>query len=226
MEPDSWDRPAGTSRRHFGAIQSRFDSFLGFEDVEAGEDDARTEFPCPYCGEDFDMAGLCHHITDEHAFEAKTGVCPICEARIGMDILDYVGHITIMHGHFLKVHRRRRLHRGSSMSHSALSQLKKELREGQLQTLLGGSSYMTPAPNTAPDPLLSSFMYKSPSTASFKDALLQTSDSKSAEKNKTTTKKNVESVEQSLSEKEQKERARRSSFVQELVLSAVFADDS
>ena len=42
--------------------------------MEIGEDDFRTELPCPYCGEDFDMSGLCHHITDEHAVEAKTGV--------------------------------------------------------------------------------------------------------------------------------------------------------
>lgn len=117
MEAESWNRPAGSSRRHQNALQSRFgeqfcassccgfrlflglgwcrpscnrgnrivasysrfdstgsDAFMGFEDVEIGEDDSRTEFPCPYCSEDFDMAGLCHHITEEHTVEAKNGV--------------------------------------------------------------------------------------------------------------------------------------------------------
>lgn len=36
--------------------------------------------------------------------------------------------------------------------------LRKELREGALQSLLGGSSYMG-TPNCEPDPLLSSFIF-------------------------------------------------------------------
>lgn len=56
------------------------------------------------------------------------------------------------------VQRKRRLRRGGT--NSSLSVLKKELREGNLQSLLGGSSFMLPSSiNTEPDPLLSSFMY-------------------------------------------------------------------
>ncbi|CAA6661986.1 unnamed protein product [Spirodela intermedia] len=164
MDAESWNRPAGSSRRHQNALQSRFDR----------EDDSRTEFPCPYCSEDFDMAGLCHHITEEHTVEAKNGVCPICEVRVGMDILDYVGHITMMHGHLLKISFLS--FSRSPMPHSTLSLLKKELREGHLPSLLGGSSYTASASNTAPDPLLSSFMYNSLATNSFKDVQPQTSD--------------------------------------------------
>ena len=36
--------------------------------------------------------------------------------------------------------------------------LRRELREGALQSLLGGSSYVTSS-NSEPDPLLSSFMF-------------------------------------------------------------------
>lgn len=43
-------------------------------------------------------------------------------------------------------------------SHSTLSLLRKELREGNLQSLLGGSSCVVSSTSTAPDPLLSSFI--------------------------------------------------------------------
>lgn len=41
--------------------------------------------------------------------------------------------------------------------------LRKELRDGSLQSLLGGSSYLVSSSNTTePDPLLSSFIFNSP----------------------------------------------------------------
>lgn len=43
-------------------------------------------------------------------------------------------------------------------SHSTLSLLRKELQEGNLQTLFGGSSCILSSSNVAPDPLLSSFI--------------------------------------------------------------------
>ena len=45
-----------------------------------------------------------------------------------------------------------------SGSHSTLSLLKRELREGNLQSLFGGSSCIVSSSNAAPDPLLSSFI--------------------------------------------------------------------
>ncbi|GMP63853.1 hypothetical protein CsSME_00025371 [Camellia sinensis var. sinensis] len=43
-------------------------------------------------------------------------------------------------------------------SHSTLSLLRRELREGNLQSLFGGSSCIVSSTNAAPDPLLSSFI--------------------------------------------------------------------
>ncbi|GFQ04718.1 protein dehydration-induced 19 [Phtheirospermum japonicum] len=43
-------------------------------------------------------------------------------------------------------------------SHSTLSLLRKELREGNLHSIFGGSSCVVPSSNVAPDPLLSSFI--------------------------------------------------------------------
>lgn len=43
-------------------------------------------------------------------------------------------------------------------SYSTLSLLRRELREGNFQSLLGGSSRMVSSTSAAPDPLLSSFI--------------------------------------------------------------------
>lgn len=45
-----------------------------------------------------------------------------------------------------------------SGAHSTLSLLRKELREGNFQSLFGGSSCIVSSSNAAPDPLLSSFI--------------------------------------------------------------------
>ncbi|XP_042484210.1 protein DEHYDRATION-INDUCED 19 homolog 3-like isoform X2 [Macadamia integrifolia] len=157
MEPDSWSgRPSAASKRYQAALQSRSDLYMGFEEID-GDDDTRAEFPCPFCSEDFDIVGLCCHIDDEHPLEARNGVCPVCAMRVGMDM---VGHITMHHGHFFKMQRKRRFRKGGS--HSTLSLLRKELREGNLQSLLGGSSCVVSSSNTAADPLLSSFIYNLP----------------------------------------------------------------
>ncbi|KAJ6807701.1 protein DEHYDRATION-INDUCED 19-like protein 2-like isoform X1 [Iris pallida] len=98
MESDSWTR---FSKRHQSALQSRYDLYLGFEDAAGGDDEPRAaEFPCPFCGDDFDIVGLCCHIDEEHPAEAKNGVCPVCAARVGMDM---VAHITMQHGNFFKI---------------------------------------------------------------------------------------------------------------------------
>lgn len=52
--------------------------------------------------------------------------------------------------------RKRKSRKGGS--HSTLSLLRKELREGNLQSLFGGSSCIVSSSNVAPDPLLSSFI--------------------------------------------------------------------
>ncbi|CAN1219674.1 Protein DEHYDRATION-INDUCED 19 homolog 3 [Linum perenne] len=109
----------------------------------------REEFPCPFCSDYFDIVGLCCHIDDEHP------VCPVCAMRVGVDM---VAHITLQHGNIFKIsffHRKRKSRRG----HSSLSLLRKELREGNLQSLFGSSCIVSSSSsNAAPDPLLSSFI--------------------------------------------------------------------
>ncbi|XP_020087286.1 protein DEHYDRATION-INDUCED 19 homolog 2-like isoform X5 [Ananas comosus] len=157
MEADSWSRLSAAASKRL--LQSRYDLYLGFEEVDGEDDESRAEFNCPFCAEDFDFVGLCCHIDDEHHVEAKNGVCPICAERVGMDL---VGHMTMQHGSYFKLQRRRRFRKASTGSHSLLSLLRKDLRDGNLQALLGGSSCTAAPSAVAPDPLLSSLVYNLP----------------------------------------------------------------
>eukprot|EP00262_Sarcandra_glabra_P006714 TRINITY_DN19208_c0_g1_i1.p1 TRINITY_DN19208_c0_g1~~TRINITY_DN19208_c0_g1_i1.p1 ORF type:complete len:224 (-),score=36.08 TRINITY_DN19208_c0_g1_i1:271-942(-) len=221
MDSDSWSSRFSASKRHQYTLQSRSDLYLGgFEEIDGGDDEIREEYPCPFCSEDFDIVGLCCHIDDEHPVEAKRGVCPVCGTRVGMDM---VGHIAMQHGNFFKMQRRRRSRKGSSGSHSTLSLLRKELREGHLQSLLGGSSSLVSSLNIAPDPLLSSFIYNSPVEDALRNVQPHAMDEGTSIK-RSSDEKLVESVEPCLSEKDHKEKTQRSEFVQQLFLSTILDD--
>ncbi|TKY72542.1 DEHYDRATION-INDUCED 19-like 7 [Spatholobus suberectus] len=216
MDSDSWisTRLSSSSRRY----HSRSD--LHVEESE-GNDDFRAEFLCPFCAEDYDVVSLCCHIDDHHPLQAKNGVCPICGKKVGMDL---VGHITTQHGNFLRVQRRRRVRRGGSAS--TFSILRKELPEGALQSLLGGSSYIASS-NTEPDPLLLSFMFNpvvtdesvsAPPRPSIEDALVKESSKDGFLERKP--------QQLQLSEEDQVEKARRFEFVQGLLMSTILDDDN
>ncbi|KAJ3669472.1 hypothetical protein LUZ60_011422 [Juncus effusus] len=98
MDSDSWSHRLSSSSRR--ALRPRFDMLLGYEDMDLGEEELKAEIPCPFCGEELDTLELCFHIDDEHPVEAKNGICPICVARVGADL---VGHITIQHANFYKI---------------------------------------------------------------------------------------------------------------------------
>ncbi|XP_074577227.1 protein DEHYDRATION-INDUCED 19 homolog 2-like [Curcuma longa] len=216
METDSWSRFFASSKRHQSALQSRYDAHFGSDEMEGGEDESRAEFACPFCCEDFDIVGLCFHIDDEHPVEARNGVCPVCAARVGTDM---VAHTTTEHASIFKIQRRRRLRKVSSGSHSTHSLLRKDLHEDNLQSLVGGS-YATS--NSAPDPLLSSFI--------FNLHAVDTSDGQSealAEETfagKVSDEKSVESAVPAPSylDKKLEESIRRSEFVRQLMLSTIF----
>ncbi|PIA61206.1 hypothetical protein AQUCO_00300618v1 [Aquilegia coerulea] len=223
MENDSWTTAgrlsnSTSSRRFQSTIQSRSDLYLGFEEIDV-DDESRVEFPCPFCTEDFDIIGLCCHIDDEHPVEAKNGVCPVCGMRVGTDM---VGHIAMQHGQFFKMQRKKRFRKGGSQSN--LSLLRKELRDGNLQALLGGSGSVVSSSNAAPDPLLSSFMYNLPMFEEPKS--VQPCASAEASSIKKSEERVLErSVQPSpLSDKDQEERASRCEFVQGMVLSTMFDD--
>ncbi|XP_074320355.1 protein DEHYDRATION-INDUCED 19 homolog 4-like [Silene latifolia] len=212
---DLWSSKLSSSS--FRRYQLRSDAYLG-DDLEAG-DDYKEEFSCPFCADEFDIVGLFCHMDEEHQVELKNGVCPICVKRVGVDM---VGHITMQHGNILKVQRRRRLRRGAS--NSMFNILRKELREGNRQSLFGGSSFGLSSSNPDPDPLLSSFIYSS-NTAD--DLGKEESHSSKAECSlpETMVEKSIESVQQpALSKKDQEEKARKCEFVQGLLFSTMLDD--
>ncbi|KAL6630955.1 hypothetical protein ACP70R_028295 [Stipagrostis hirtigluma subsp. patula] len=231
---DAWGRSFSSSSSSSAAaaarrLQSRYDLYMGFDDADAGGEEALEPrggaelYNCPFCGEDFDFVSLCCHIDDEHPVEAKSGGMPhLCYA--GWDGLDRTLDNAawkllqdILFG--------RRVRKISSGSHSLLSLLRKDWRDGSLQSFLGGSSYVSNPPAAAPDPFLSSLICSLPVAEPSKDLHSDSSDNNFL-LNKFPDEKTVERAEPSLSEKDQKERAQRSEFVRGLVLSTIFDDDN
>ncbi|KAI3786741.1 hypothetical protein L1987_40649 [Smallanthus sonchifolius] len=181
-------RLSSTSKRYQYALQSRSsEMFMGFEDIEV-DDDMREEFPCPFCTGYFDIVGLCCHIDDEHHLESKNGVFisfsklfalirRLCYAFCGSESIKMIVGYNILKSLLLQIafyiymifevevnksltnaymQQKRKGRKGGSIS--TLSLLRRELREGNLQSLFGGSSYLAQSANVAPDPLLSSFI--------------------------------------------------------------------
>ncbi|XVF38805.1 hypothetical protein REPUB_Repub20aG0133600 [Reevesia pubescens] len=222
MESNSWSFRFSNSSSSSRRQQSRSDLFLGggYEEVD-GDEDFKAEFLCPFCAEDFDIVGLCCHIDEEHPVEAKNGVCPVCAKRVGMDI---VSHITMQHGNFLKVQRKRRLRKGGS--NLTFSMLRKELREGNLHALLGGSSCLVSSSNVEADPLLSSFMFN-PTAADEPLSLQPLSIAEASAVKESTNKEFLERKPQQsqLSDKDHEEKARRCEFVQGLLMSTILDDN-
>jgi hypothetical protein len=210
------DRLSSASKRYQTILQSRSEMFMGFDEMD-GDDDVREEFACPFCAEYFDIIGLCCHIDDEHPMETKNGVCPVCATRVGVDM---VAHITLQHGNIFKMQRKRKSRKGGS--HSTLSLLKRELREGTLQSLLGNSSCIVSSSTAAPDPLLSSFILL--------DDFINSKTQHPTETSSTTKSLDQKIAERSiqptpLSVKDQEERAKRSEFVGGMLLSTILSGD-
>ncbi|KAJ6809367.1 putative protein DEHYDRATION-INDUCED 19-like protein 6 isoform X1 [Iris pallida] len=64
-------------------------------------------FPCPFCYVEVEVPVLCAHLQEEHCFDTKNAVCPVCADNLGKDI---TAHFT-QHSHMLK---RRKPQRNSS----------------------------------------------------------------------------------------------------------------
>ncbi|XP_038716780.1 protein DEHYDRATION-INDUCED 19 homolog 3-like isoform X4 [Tripterygium wilfordii] len=145
--------------------------------------------------------------------------CPFCSEYF--DIVGLCCHIDDEHPMEAKNGRKRKSRKGGS--HSTLSLLRKELREGNLQSLFGGSSCTVSSSNAASDPLLSSFIlpiaddYTS-SRPSF------SAEPSSAKKSSDQIKSEVNVKAAPLSIKDQEEKAKRCEFVQGLLLSTMLDD--
>uniref|UniRef100_A0A452XLH6 Di19 zinc-binding domain-containing protein n=2 Tax=Aegilops tauschii subsp. strangulata TaxID=200361 RepID=A0A452XLH6_AEGTS len=116
----------------------------------AGEDEWWEYFPCPFCYIEVEVPFLCDHLQEEHCFDMKNAVCPICADNLGADT---AGHFREQHSQQLKM-------RKSSSSRAGAAAADKEAYEED-DSYYEESSYIMGRPvadDHSPDPLLSQFI--------------------------------------------------------------------
>ncbi|KAH6819043.1 hypothetical protein C2S51_002646 [Perilla frutescens var. frutescens] len=199
MDANSWAaRLSSASKRYQSALQSR--SGMKWDGFDA-------EMLMGF--EEMDMDD---DIREEYP-------CPFCS-----DYFDIVGlccHIDDEHPIEARNGRKRKSRK--SGSHSTLSLLRRELREGNLQSLFGGSSCIVSSSNAAPDPLLSSFIL--PMVEDYESVPSHSSADSTIAKKSTTGGISERKLQQPpMSIKDQEEKTKRSDFVQGLLLSVILED--
>ncbi|KAG6635089.1 hypothetical protein I3843_11G018400 [Carya illinoinensis] len=136
----SWVHPF----KHFSTVQAAripTDSQLILDDSD-GEDDARACIPCPFCYVDIALSMLCSHLQEDHCFDLKCAVCPLCAANLGKDV---IGHFIVQHASSLK---RRQKYEKSGFLNGNSAMLGKKFR----------TNAVVNKQEFAPDPLLSQFI--------------------------------------------------------------------
>lgn len=119
----------------------------------AGDDEWWEYFPCPYCYIEVEVPFLCDHLQEEHCFDMRNAVCPICADNLGTDT---AGHFRDKHSQLLK----RRKSSSSSKARGAAAGADKETCEEDDDSYCETNSYIMsrPVPDHSPDPLLSQFI--------------------------------------------------------------------
>lgn len=217
MDADFWAARV-QSAKHLSALQAarlnhRLDHHLNMDDFE-GDDDARAYFPCPFCYIEIELRVLCSHLQEEHCFDLKNAVCPLCAANLGKDA---IGHFTAQHSHSIK--RRRKSHKSGFWSNSP-AMIGKDFRE--LSSFFGSSSTSRRGnvPDSAPDPLLSPFLCNVP----LSDPKGNQEDECSGDAASTNydAKSTIPVGSSVLQEQDCEERKQKAAFCQELILSTIF----
>ncbi|KAA8542213.1 hypothetical protein F0562_023625 [Nyssa sinensis] len=215
MEGDFWASGVH-SARHVSAVQAARlnnpDNNLNINDSE-DDDNARAYFPCPFCYVDIEVRVLCSHLQEEHCFDFKNVVCPLCAANLGKDV---IGHFTVQHAHSVK-QRRKSQKSGFWTNNSAM--LGKDLRElSSLHSMNGRGN--ASVHESAPDPLLSPFL----SNIHLSDPRGNQQDESSSDAASTTSDVNSgnSSILDEVQEEDYEERSQRAAFCQQLILSIIF----
>lgn len=91
-----------------------------------GDDDVRAWFPCPFCYVEIEIPVLCCHLQEEHCFDLKNTVCPICAANLGKDA---IAHFTTQHVHSIK---RRRKSQKSGLWSNGVSHTREMVDRGNM----------------------------------------------------------------------------------------------
>ncbi|XAR62360.1 hypothetical protein NMG60_11017092 [Bertholletia excelsa] len=188
---------------------------IDIDEESEEEDDVKIEHICPFCFEAFDLVGFCCHIDDDHPVETKSGICPICARRVGINM---PVHVITQHGRILKAIYKKKLQNGELL-------LCKSLEDEYQEPLDEEPSSMVSSSNVTADPLLSSFIYNP----------LSNDEPLIPEPSSITKEKLAEKVSEDnilkrnnqlspLSDKDLEKKAQRCELVQELLYSTIFED--
>ncbi|XP_075494175.1 protein DEHYDRATION-INDUCED 19 homolog 5-like isoform X3 [Primulina tabacum] len=174
---------------------------------EEGEDEVRAWFPCPFCYVEIEVPVLCIHLQEEHCFDLKNAVCPICAANLGKDPLS---HFTVQHMHSIK---QRRKSQKSGFWSNVSPNILKDLRE--LSSFLGTSS-ATSSSEPAQDQLLPPFLCKAfkCSQKGKSSCIAATSDTISTN----------QALSNEVDEQNYEEKNLRATFIQEMVASTILQE--
>ncbi|KAL8465596.1 hypothetical protein ACS0TY_034907 [Phlomoides rotata] len=198
MDADFW---ASRIHKHIPSVQSARLGNSGGSNImmeDEGGDEVRAWFPCPFCYVEIEVPMLCIHLQEEHCFDLKNAVCPICAANLGRDPL---AHFTLQHAHSIK--RRKQSQKPGIWSHISTT---KDFREP--------SSFLC-----APDPLLSPFLCTAPLTVG-KDG--QKDQNSCAAATRDAGRCSKPSCVDEAEGRDHKEMRQRAAFVQELLYSTIF----
>ncbi|XP_030542200.2 protein DEHYDRATION-INDUCED 19 homolog 6-like isoform X2 [Rhodamnia argentea] len=200
------------SSRRLSAIQAlglHYDNHIVLDDSE-GDDDFRAFFPCPFCYMEIDVNILCKHLQNEHCFDLKNAVCPLCAANLGKDATrHFIEH------HTSSFKRRKRSNKSGFWTASSAS-LSREL-----SSFLGSSAHVKGnVSETTPEPLLTPFLHNFPFLDPDQAQQEEVEDASSTDSPATSDGKSA-----SLDEGEGQDygtRMQRAAFVQELMASTIF----
>ncbi|KAJ4798348.1 Protein DEHYDRATION-INDUCED 19 [Rhynchospora pubera] len=197
MEVEAW-----SNRDHLGMYQPYQNH------IQSGEEDMWEYFPCPFCYIEVEVPFLCSHLQEEHCFDLKNAVCPMCADNPGKDM---ISHFTMQHSHLLK---RRISHRSSlwNQNTSTVHEVDSFHETASNQGTIFGAE-------PSPDPLLSQFICTvAPSKADL-EKVNNTSKFTSASSNE---KRLVTQAVEALGEEDFEERLQRIKFIKEMLISTIF----
>ncbi|XP_073128335.1 protein DEHYDRATION-INDUCED 19 homolog 6-like isoform X2 [Henckelia pumila] len=162
MDLDFWAAKIHSATQTAAAIRSSRAKSSGNRGIgeDEGDDGVSAWFPCPFCYIEIEVPLLCVHLQEEHCFDLKNAVCPICAANLGKDP---TCHFTVQHAHSIK---RRRTTEKSGLWSDISTNIVKDLRE--LSSRFGTSS-LSGSSEPAHDPLLSPFLCTIPLPVDAKD---------------------------------------------------------
>lgn len=179
----------------------------------AGDDECWEYFPCPFCYTEVEVLFLCDHLQEEHCFDMKNAVCPICADNLGTNTDE---HFRNQHSHLLT---RRKSSSSSKPSQEAAD---KDTYEEDDDSYFEAPSYIVgkPVPDYSPDPLLSEFI------CSFMPPI----DSEPGEAKEDHASPSLvdprlnQVVMDDASKQDLKDRLRRTEFVKQMVMTTISAD--